>query len=39
MVDRIKECEKDDPELVKFSKNLEEGKGQNFSLTNGVLWF
>jgi len=38
-VDRIKECQKDDPELVKFSKRVEEGKGQAFSLRNGMLWF
>ena len=39
MVDRIKECQKDDPKLVKLSKKVEEGKGEDFSFRNGVLWF
>ena len=37
-MDKIKECQKDDPKLVKFSKKVEEGKGKDFSLRNGVLW-
>jgi len=36
---RIRERQKDDTELVKFSKREEEGKGQDFSLRSGVLWF
>ena len=39
MVDRIKERQKEDLELAKFSKKVEEGKGQDFSLRNSVLWF
>ena len=38
VVDRIKECQKYDLELVRFSKKVEEGKGQVFSLRNSVLW-
>ena len=39
MVDRIKERQKDDPELMKFLKKVEEGKGQHFLLKDGVLMF
>jgi len=39
MVGGIKERQKDDPELMKFSKKVEEGKGQDFSFKDGVLWF
>jgi len=39
MVDRIEERQKEDPELVKLSKKVEEGKVQDFSLKNGTLWF
>ena len=39
VVHRIKERQKDDPELIKFSKKVEEGKCQDFSLRDGVLWF
>jgi len=39
MVDRIKERLRDDPELVKFSKKVEEANGQEFSLKNSVLRF
>jgi len=39
VVDIIKERQKDDPELVKFSKKVEEGKGEDFSLRNGVFLF
>jgi len=39
VVYRIKEHQKEDPEVMKFSKKVEEGKGQDFSLKNGVLWF
>jgi len=39
VVDRIKERQKEAPELVKFYKRVEEGKGQEFSLKNEVLWF
>ena len=39
VVDRIKECQKDDLNLVKLSKKVEECKGQKVSLKNGVLWF
>jgi len=38
-VDRIKERWKEDPKLLKFCKRVEEGKGQEFSLKNKVLWF
>jgi len=30
MVDRIKERQREDPELMKFSKKVEEGKGARF---------
>jgi len=39
VVDKIKEHQKDDTELIKFSKKVEKGKGQDFSLRNGVLRF
>jgi len=39
LVERIKEHQKEDPELAKTSKKVEEGKGQEFSLKNGVLLF
>ena len=39
MAERVKEHQKEDPELVKLSKKMEEGKGQEFSLKNDVLWF
>ena len=38
-MDRIKERQKDVPELVKFSKKVKEGKGSEFSLKNVMLWF
>jgi len=39
MLNRIKECQKEGPKLAKLSKKLEEGKGQESSLKNGMLWF
>jgi len=39
VVDRIKECQKDDLNLEKLVKKVEEGKGQDFSLRDRVLWF
>jgi len=39
LIERIKEQKKEDPELVKLSKRAKEGKGKEFSLKNGVLWF
>jgi len=39
VVDRIIERQTEDPKLMKLSKKVKEGKGQEFSLTNGVLCF
>jgi len=39
VVDRFNERQKEDPKLMKLSKKVEEGKGQDVSLTKGVLWF
>ena len=39
MVDRIKERQKDDPELVNLIMKVEEGSSQDFLLKDGVLWF
>ena len=39
VVDRIKERQKDDPELEKLAKKAEEGRGQDFSVKDGALWF
>jgi len=39
VVDKIKECQKDDPKLMKFLKKAKEGKCQDFLLKDGVLWF
>jgi len=39
MVDRIKECQKGEPKLMKLSKRVDEVMGPEFSLRKGVLWF
>ena len=38
-MDRIIEHQKEELELAKLSKRVDEGKGQEFSLKNGMLWF
>ena len=39
IVDKIKEGQQDDPELVKLSKKVEEGTTQDFTVKEGVLRF
>ena len=38
-MERTNEQKKEDTELLKLSKRVEEGKGQEFSHKSGVLWF
>jgi len=39
LVERIKERQKENVELVKLFKRVDEGKVQEFSLKNALLWF
>jgi len=39
LVDRIKQQQKDYPELMKIRKGVEEGKNKEFSIQNEVLWY
>ena len=38
-MDKIKEGQQDDSELIKIIKNVEEGSIQDFAIKNGVLKF
>ena len=38
LVDRIKQQQKDDPELMKIRKGIEEGRNKEFIVQNDVLW-
>ena len=39
LVEQIKQCQKDDPELKKIIKGVKEGKNKEFSIQNEVLWY
>jgi len=38
LVDRIKQQQKDDPELMKIRNGVEEGRNKEFLVQNEVLW-
>ena len=38
MVEQIKQHQKDDRELMKIRKGVEEGRNKEFSVQNEVLW-
>jgi len=39
LIETIKQQQKDDPELMKIKKGMEEGKNKVFSIQNEVLWY